>query len=89
MMKGIRGTGYHDDLVVPVIPNTAHECDLADSMAAAIDAYPTADAVIGRLHAGFTYTVTFDVAKDGGEVPNGPVDGIHSGAVPDAGVARG
>ena len=50
MMKGIRGTGYHDMLRVPIIENTAHECDLADSMAEAMDAYPDADAVLVRRH---------------------------------------
>ncbi len=50
MMKGIRGTGYHDMLRVPIIENTARECDLADSMAEAMDAYPDADAVLVRRH---------------------------------------
>jgi methylthioribulose-1-phosphate dehydratase len=50
MMKGITGTGYHDELVVPIIENTAHECDLADSMAAAMDAHPSAYAVLVRRH---------------------------------------
>lgn len=50
MMKGIRGTGYHDELVVPIIENTAHEADLADSMAEAIERYPSADAVLVRRH---------------------------------------
>lgn len=50
MMKGIRGVGFHDDLVVPIIENTAHECDLADSMAEAIRAYPATRAVLVRRH---------------------------------------
>lgn len=50
MMKGIEGTGYHDVLEVPIIENTAHECDLADSMAAAIEAWPKAHAVLVRRH---------------------------------------
>ena len=50
MMKGIAGTGYHDVLEVPVIDNTAHECDLADSMADAMRAFPKADAVLVRRH---------------------------------------
>jgi len=50
MMKGIAGTGYHDMLEVPIIENTAHECDLADSMADAIRAYPNAHAVLVRRH---------------------------------------
>jgi methylthioribulose-1-phosphate dehydratase len=50
MMKGIRGIGYRDKLVVPIIDNTAHECDLADSMAEAIEAYPDSHAVLVRRH---------------------------------------
>ena len=29
MIKGIIGHGFNDVLVVPIIDNTAHECDLA------------------------------------------------------------
>ncbi len=50
MIKGISGHGYHDRLVVPIIENTAHECDLADSMAEAIKAHPRSHAVLVRRH---------------------------------------
>ena len=50
MMKGIRGTGYHDEMVVPIIRNTAHECDLADTMAEAMERYPRANAVLVERH---------------------------------------
>lgn len=50
MMKGIAGTGYHDRLVVPIIENTAHEHELADSMVAAMEAHPRAQAVLVRRH---------------------------------------
>jgi methylthioribulose-1-phosphate dehydratase len=50
MIKGIEGHGYYDKLVVPIIENTAHECDLADSMAQAIEAYPKSHAVLVRRH---------------------------------------
>jgi len=50
MIKGISGHGYHDTLVVPIIENTAHECDLASSMAQAIEAYPRTHAVLVRRH---------------------------------------
>jgi methylthioribulose-1-phosphate dehydratase len=50
MMKGIRGVGYHDELVVPIIDNTAHECDLAGSMAEAMERYPDTHAVLVRRH---------------------------------------
>ena len=50
MIKGISGHGYHDRLVVPIIENTAHECDLSSSMASAMQAYPDAHAVLVRRH---------------------------------------
>ncbi len=50
MMKGIRGVGFHDELVVPVIENTAHEHELADSMAEAMEAHPKSFAVLVRRH---------------------------------------
>ncbi|HEX6096864.1 MAG TPA: methylthioribulose 1-phosphate dehydratase [Thermoanaerobaculia bacterium] len=50
MIKGIAGMGYRDRLVVPIIDNTARECDLADSLEAAILAYPETHAVLVRRH---------------------------------------
>src|SRR5436305_11815417 len=45
MIKGIEGMNCHDRLVVPIIENTARECDLAESLEAAIIGYPRAQAV--------------------------------------------
>jgi methylthioribulose-1-phosphate dehydratase len=50
MMKGITGTMYGDRLVVPIIENTPHEHELADSMAEAMHAHPRAYAVLVRRH---------------------------------------
>lgn len=50
MIKGIQGHGYYDRLVVPIIENTAHECDLGDRMADAMRAYPETQAVLVRRH---------------------------------------
>lgn len=50
MIKGIKGLGYFDELVVPIIENTAHEADLKESMDQAIKAYPKATAVLVRRH---------------------------------------
>ncbi|GAB2277961.1 hypothetical protein Dimus_012659 [Dionaea muscipula] len=50
MIKGIQGHGYYDELVVPIIENTAHERELTDSLAAAIEAYPKSTAVLVRNH---------------------------------------
>jgi methylthioribulose-1-phosphate dehydratase len=50
MIKGIEGMGFHDRLVVPIIENTARECDLAGAMGEAIEAWPDAQAVLVRRH---------------------------------------
>lgn len=50
MMKGIRGVGYHDELVVPILENTAHEHELADALAEAMEQYPRSHAVLVRRH---------------------------------------
>lgn len=36
MIKGIQGHGYYDELVVPIIENTAHERELTESLAEAV-----------------------------------------------------
>ncbi|MGE0791058.1 MAG: methylthioribulose 1-phosphate dehydratase [Sandaracinaceae bacterium] len=63
MMKGITGVGYHDELVVPILENTAHECDLADAMAAAMDAYPQSHAVLVRRHGVYVWGEDWASAK--------------------------
>lgn len=63
MMKGITGTGFHDDLVIPIIENTAHECDLADSMAEAIEAHPGSHAVLVRRHGVYVWGESWVKAK--------------------------
>uniref|UniRef100_J3N8E1 Probable bifunctional methylthioribulose-1-phosphate dehydratase/enolase-phosphatase E1 n=1 Tax=Oryza brachyantha TaxID=4533 RepID=J3N8E1_ORYBR len=50
MIKGIKGHGYHDELVIPIIENTPYEYELTDSLAEAIAAYPKATAVLVRNH---------------------------------------
>lgn len=50
MIKGIQGMGYHDTLVVPIIDNTARECDLAEALESAIVRYPSTYAVLVRRH---------------------------------------
>ena len=63
MMKGIAGVGYHDVLEVPIIENTAHECDLAASLSAAIDAHPKAHAVLVRRHGVYVWGQDWTEAK--------------------------
>jgi methylthioribulose-1-phosphate dehydratase len=50
MMKGIEGVGVFDTHSVPIIPNTAFESELADSLRDAILAYPESNAVLVRGH---------------------------------------
>jgi len=63
MIKGLRGHGYYDQLAIPIIENTAHECDLADDMAAAIEAWPKADAVLVRRHGVYVWGRDWRQAK--------------------------
>lgn len=63
MMKGITGVGFHDELVVPIIENTAHEHELADTMAAAIEAYPRSHAVLVRRHGVYVWGADWVQAK--------------------------
>jgi methylthioribulose-1-phosphate dehydratase len=63
MIKGISGHGYYDRLLVPIIENTARECDLADRMAAAIEAYPTSSAVLVRRHGVYVWGRDWQHAK--------------------------
>lgn len=39
MIKGIKGHGYRDELVVPIIENTPYEYELTDSLAEAVCYY--------------------------------------------------
>lgn len=50
MQKGLRGFGCFDELRIPIIPNTPRESQLTDSMAAAMEANPQADAVLVAGH---------------------------------------
>jgi len=63
MMKGLAGVGYDDVHAVPVIQNTAHECDLADSLSAAITAYPRAHAVLVKRHGMYVWGKDWREAK--------------------------
>ena len=49
--------------MVPIIENTAHECDLADSMADAMRAYPQTSAVLVRRHGVYVWGKDWAQAK--------------------------
>jgi methylthioribulose-1-phosphate dehydratase len=71
MIKGIkRGFGpnaksmnYYDELVVPIIENTAQERDLQSYMAKAMEAYPDTCAVLVRRHGVYVWGDTWVRAK--------------------------
>lgn len=63
MIKGISGHGYHDRLQVPIIENTARECDLAESMADAMRRYPASHAVLVRRHGVYVWGPDWIKAK--------------------------
>ncbi len=63
MIKGLRGYGYYDTVRIPVIENTAHECDLADSMSQAIDDNPQSDAVLVQNHGIYVWGRDWQQAK--------------------------
>lgn len=63
MMKGLRGVGYHDTVRVPIIENTAHECDLTDRLEEAMLANPDVDAVLVRRHGIYVWGTDWRQAK--------------------------
>ncbi|KAM7280910.1 hypothetical protein ACFE04_008044 [Oxalis oulophora] len=63
MIKGIKGHGYYDELVVPIIENTAYENELTDSLAKAIEAYPKTTAVLVRNHGIYVWGDSWISAK--------------------------
>jgi methylthioribulose 1-phosphate dehydratase / enolase-phosphatase E1 len=63
MMKGIVGHGFYDTMVVPIIENTARECELTDRMREAMLAYPKSNAVLVRRHGVYVWGSTWIEAK--------------------------
>lgn len=63
MAKGIQGHGVYDMTEVPIIENTAHECDLADSLREAILSFPKSNAVLVRGHGVYVWGKDWIQAK--------------------------
>jgi methylthioribulose-1-phosphate dehydratase len=63
MQKGIEGFGAFDTLEVPIIENTAYECDLADSLEEAIRNNPKSHAVLVRNHGVYVWGKDWKQAK--------------------------
>lgn len=63
MIKGLAGHGYADELVIPIVENTARECQLTASLRAAMAAHPSAPAVLVRRHGVYVWGATWQAAK--------------------------
>jgi methylthioribulose-1-phosphate dehydratase len=63
MMKGIQGVGVFDTHEVPIIPNTAYESQLADSLKEAILAHPKSQAVLVKGHGVYVWGKDWIQAK--------------------------
>lgn len=63
MLKGLRGKGNADVVELPIIPNTARESELTESMAAAMDAHRDVDAVIVAGHGVYVWGRSWIEAK--------------------------
>jgi hypothetical protein len=50
VVQGIEGHGFYGNCIVPIIENTARECELTDRLRQAIQDYPQANAVLVRRH---------------------------------------
>jgi methylthioribulose 1-phosphate dehydratase / enolase-phosphatase E1 len=48
MIKGIAGHSFHGGCVVPIIENTARECELTERLEAAIKMYPQSNGELSR-----------------------------------------
>ena len=63
MIKGVAGHGYYGPLVVPIIENTARECELTGRLRDAIAAYPKSNAVLVRRHGVYVWGESWGAAK--------------------------
>lgn len=63
MIKGIAGHGFYSDMVVPIIENTARECELTDRLREAIAQYPKSNAVLVRRHGVYVWGESWIQAK--------------------------
>ncbi len=63
MQKGVEGYGAFDTLEVPIIENTAYECELADSLGEAIKNNPKSHAILVRRHGVYVWGKDWKQAK--------------------------
>ena len=62
-LQGIAEHGYYDNCTVPIIENTARECELTDRLRQAIKDYPRSQAVLVRRHGVYVWGPTWIQAK--------------------------
>lgn len=63
MIKALAGYGYFDELVIPIIENTAWEHELSDKLGETIAKYPKAVAVLVRRHGMYVWGNSWEQAK--------------------------
>ena len=63
LLQGIQGHGYYDSLCIPIIENTARECELTASLREAILKYPNTQAVLVRRHGVYVWGKDWIQAK--------------------------
>ena len=63
VLQGIAGHGYYDNCTVPIIENTARECELTNRLRQAIKDYPKSQAVLVRRHGVYVWGPTWIQAK--------------------------
>jgi methylthioribulose-1-phosphate dehydratase len=63
MQKGLRGKGCFDEVRIPIIPNTARESELTESMDEAMEAHPDVDAVLVAGHGVYVWGEDWISAK--------------------------
>jgi methylthioribulose 1-phosphate dehydratase/enolase-phosphatase E1 len=63
MIKGIEGHGFYGECVVPIIENTARECELTDRLRDAIQRFPKSNAVLVRRHGVYVWGKDWIQAK--------------------------
>ena len=61
--QGIQGHGYYDTCCIPIIENTARECELTASLREAILKYPGTQAVLVRRHGVYVWGKDWVQAK--------------------------
>lgn len=63
MIKGIKGHGYYDTLIVPVIANTAREHELSDELYRVMKLYPKTYAVLVKRHGVYIWGDNWEQCK--------------------------